>query len=65
MRHGERKLLHFYSVMGEYYFVAICQFRNDRVMMSFLLGLGSQGHIKTTTLKAFEEEEVEDIISQI
>jgi len=59
------KLLHFYTVMGEYDFVAICQFPNDRVMMSFLLGLASQGHIKTTTLKAFEEEEVEDIISQI
>jgi len=59
------KLLHFYTVMGEYDFVAVCQFPDDRVMMSFLLRLGSQGHIMTTTLKAFEEEEVEDIIRQI
>ena len=59
------RLLHFYTVMGEYDFAVVCQFPNDRLMMSFLLKLGSQGHVITTTLKAFEEEEIEDIIRQM
>ena len=51
------KVTGFYSVMGEYDYVAIGEGPSDEVLMTFLLGLGSQGNVKTTTLRAFTREE--------
>jgi uncharacterized protein with GYD domain len=51
------KVTAFYSVMGEYDYVTIGDAPNDEVALTFLLGLCSQGSVRTTTLKAFTREQ--------
>ena len=59
------KLLGFYTVMGEYDYVVIGEGTNDETMMTFLLGLGSLGFVRTTTLKAFTKEELVNILKKL
>ncbi len=59
------KLTGFYTVMGEYDYVVIGEGPSDEVMMTFLLGLGSLGFVRTTTLKAFTREEFVNIIKKL
>jgi len=59
------KMLAFYTVLGEYDYVAVAEFPDDEAGMTFLLALGSQGNVRTTTLKAFEIEQLTEIISRL
>jgi len=59
------KMIGFYTTMGEYDYVAIGECPNDEVMMTFLMGLGSLGNIKTTTLKAFTKEEFSQLVKKL
>ena len=59
------KLLGFYVVMGEYDYIAVGEAPNDEVVMNFLLRLGSQGNVKTTTLKAFTKEEFAAVVDKL
>jgi uncharacterized protein with GYD domain len=59
------KLLGFYMVMGEYDYVSISEGPSDEVAMTFLLGLGAAGYVRTTTLKAFTLEEMEAMIGSM
>jgi len=59
------KLIGFYTVMGEYDYVAIGEAPRDEVVLAFLLGLGSQGNVRTTTLKAFTREEFAEIVKKL
>jgi len=59
------KLLGFYSVMGEYDYVAIGEAPSDEVGMAFMLAQGSQGNVRTTTLKAFTMEEFTEIVKKL
>jgi len=59
------KITAFYSVMGEYDYVAIGEAPSDEVAMGFLLVLGSQGNIRTTTLKAFTKEEFAEVVKKL
>ena len=59
------KLHSFYSVMGEYDYVAIGETPNDEVSMAFSLALGSAGNVRTTKLKAFTKEEFTEIVKKL
>jgi uncharacterized protein with GYD domain len=59
------KVLGFYSVMGEYDYVAIGEAPNDEVAVTFALALGSQGDARTMTLKAFTREEFTEIVNKL
>ena len=59
------KLLSFYAVMGEYDYVAIGESPNDETAMAFLLRLGALGNVKTTTLKAFTQEEFAEMVMKL
>ncbi len=59
------KLTSFYAVMGEYDYVVIGEAPSDEVAMTFLLGLGSLGNIRTTTLKAFTREELAAMVKKL
>ena len=59
------KVTGFYATMGEYDYVAIGEAPNDTVGMTFLLGLGLAGNVRTTTLKAFTREEFENIVRRL
>ena len=59
------KMIGFYATMGEYDYVLIGECPSDEVMMTFLLGLGSLGNVRTTTLKAFTTEEFAKLVKKL
>lgn len=59
------KLLAFYTVMGEYDYVAIAEAPNDEIAMTFLLGLGAAGNVRTKTLKAFTTEQFAEMVKKL
>jgi uncharacterized protein with GYD domain len=59
------KLIGFYSTMGEYDYVGIAEAPSDEVVMTFALALGSQGNVRTTTLKAFTQEKFAEIVKKL
>ena len=59
------KLLAFYVVLGEWDYVAFVEAPSDEGGMTFLLGLGGQGYVRTTTMKAFDMEEVGGMLKQL
>jgi uncharacterized protein with GYD domain len=59
------KVIGVYAVMGEYDIVAIGEGPSDEVAMTFALALGSQGNVRTTTLKAFTKEEFVGMIKKL
>ncbi len=59
------KLVFFYLTMGEYDFVCLFELPNDEVAARLLLATGMQGHVSTTTLKAFTEDEYRKIIGSL
>ena len=56
---------HFYMVMGDFDFVAICEASDDAVMARYVLQLGGLGFVCTKTLKAFTETAYRDIIRSL
>jgi len=59
------KLVDFYTVMGEYDYVAVAEFPSDEAGMIFLLTLGSLGNVRTTTLKAFNTQQFAELVKKI
>ena len=59
------KVLGFYTVMGEYDYVAIGEFPNDEAALTLALAMGAQGNVRTTTLKAFTKEEFAKIVKKL
>ena len=51
--------------MGPYDVVLLLDAPNDEAITSFALQLGSQGNVKTQTLRAFRREEMEKILANI
>lgn len=56
------KLKDVYYTMGQHDFVAIFDFPSDEAMMKFMMHVGSQGNVQTTTLRAFPKDEAFDMI---
>jgi len=59
------KMLGFYLTMGKYDSVLIVEAPSDEVAATLALSAGSQGSIRTETLKAFSEAEYRRIIAKI
>ncbi len=59
------KMLGFYLTMGKYDSVLIVEAPSDEVAATMALSAGSQGGIRTETLKAFSEAEYRRIIAKI
>ena len=59
------KLIGFYLTMGKYDEVLIVEGPSDAVAATMALSSGSQGNIRTETLKAFPEDEYRKIIANI
>ena len=54
-----------YVLMGQYDSVGIYDFPSDEVALGFLLGLGSQGAVKTVSLRAFTLETVAQVVKSL
>ena len=59
------KVLSFYTLMGEYDYIAIGEAPSDDAAMVFLLGLGADGYVRTTSLKAFSAEQLAGFVSKL
>lgn len=57
------RLIFFYLLLGEYDLATLTEFPDDEAGATFLLALGSQGNVRTHTMKAFPEEEYRRIIA--
>ena len=51
--------------MGKYDIVGLGEFPDDGSAQKFLLWVGSLGNVRTTTLKAWSEEEAAKLIGQL
>ena len=60
---GEMKEL--YMTMGGYDLVVVAEAPSDDVIAKFALTVGAQGNVRTTTLQAFSESEMGDIIGSL
>ena len=54
-----------YGLMGQYDSIGIYEFPSDEVAMTFLLGMGASGNVRTTTLKAFPYEQFSELASKL
>jgi uncharacterized protein with GYD domain len=54
-----------YLTMGRYDFVAIIDAPGDEVMARLALAIGSHGNISTETLRAFNQQEFLEIVSEL
>ena len=59
------KIVDFYVTMGEYDYVAIAEGPSDEVALTFLMGLGAAGNVRTTTLKAFKREDFVKLVKKL
>jgi len=59
------KILAHYFVMGEYDAVAIVEAPSDEVLMAHMVALNARGEIRTTTLRAFTDEEFGEILKKL
>jgi uncharacterized protein with GYD domain len=59
------KIISFYATMGEYDYVTIAEGPSDEVAMTFLLGLGAGGNVRTMTLKAFDRGEFVKLVKNL
>ena len=63
-KHGA-EMTAFFMTMGSHDMVAILQAPNDEAVARIALALGSGGHIRTETLKAFSESEYRQILQNL
>jgi uncharacterized protein with GYD domain len=54
-----------YLTMGEYDLIATVEAEKDDAVAKFALALGSIGNVRSTTLKAFTEQEYRDIVETL
>jgi uncharacterized protein with GYD domain len=59
------KLIGFYLTMGDYDYVTIVEGPSDEVAMTFLMGMGAAGNIRTKTLKAFTLDEFKAMVKGV
>jgi uncharacterized protein with GYD domain len=53
-----------YYTLGAYDIVVIADFPDDETATSFLLGLGSLGNVRSTTMRAFNRDEMARILEK-
>ena len=54
-----------YWTVGPYDLVVISEAPDDETATAFLLALGSQGNVRTTTLRGFNADEMRGIIERV
>ncbi len=54
------EVMDFYLTMGAYDAVATIEAPDDETVAKFLLAAGSHGNVRTTTLKAYSEDQFPD-----
>jgi uncharacterized protein with GYD domain len=55
---------HLFWTLGGYDLVAISQFPDDESATAFALAVSSQGNVRTSTMRAFDKDEMRAILSK-
>ena len=63
-KHG-MKLERAYWTVGAYDMVAVFEAPDEEALSAHLLEIGSSGNVRTTTLRAFDEEEMKGILGRL
>jgi uncharacterized protein with GYD domain len=63
-KHGS-KLEQAYWTVGPYDMLSIFEASDDEALSAYLLEIGSSGNVRTTTLRAYEEEEMSGILRRL
>ena len=63
-KHG-LKLEQAYWTVGPYDMLTIFEAPNDEALSAHLLEIGSLGNVRTTTLRAYSEEEMSEILQRL
>jgi uncharacterized protein with GYD domain len=53
-----------YWTLGAYDIVVVMEAPDDETVTAFALGLGSQGNVRTQTLRAFDSDEMRGLIAK-
>jgi uncharacterized protein with GYD domain len=59
------KMLAFYVLMGSYDYLVVAEGPSDEAALAQLLGLGMGGLVRTTTMKAFNQEEFAKVLAML
>ena len=59
------EIANIYWTVGQYDLVTVADFPDDETGTEFLLALGSQGNVRTTTLRAYNASEVAGVIGKL
>jgi uncharacterized protein with GYD domain len=59
------ELREIYWTLGSYDLVTVADFPDDETGTAFMLAMGSEGNVRTTTLRAFDEEGMGQIMSKV
>jgi uncharacterized protein with GYD domain len=59
------RLIFFYMLMGQYDIAILTEAPDDVTATRLLLTLGMQGNVRTSTLRAFTEQEARDILASL
>ena len=51
--------------LGQYDAVLVAEMPDDQALMRLLLATGMQGNVRTTTMQAYSEEEMEKIVGSL
>lgn len=63
-KHG-LKLEQAYWTVGPYDMVTVFEAPNDEALSAHLLDIGSLGNVRTTTLRAYDEEEMSGLLRRL
>jgi uncharacterized protein with GYD domain len=59
------KMVSLHYTQGQYDFVSTLEFPDEASAMTFLLGTGALGNVRTETLRAFTVEEMSNFLAKI
>lgn len=59
------ELREIYWTLGPYDVVAITEFPDDESYTAFALAIGSQGNVRTSSLRAFRAEEMSQVVARL
>ena len=59
------RLISYYLTLGVYDFVAVVELPDSEAAARMLLAQGAQGNVRTTTMRAFTEDEAEGLIASL
>ena len=57
MRDAGGRMIFYYMTLGEYDFVVVAELPDAESVARVLLAVGAQGNVRTTTMRAFTEDE--------